>query len=77
MAVTDQRLDAPIALKNLRKDGKVLSFDFVDHDGDTDKFQMELTGGNSARLLWVGLPNGLKAQAISLARETSASPKSK
>jgi len=38
MVVTDDRLDTPINLKNIKLDGKVLSFDFVDRDGDNDKF---------------------------------------
>jgi hypothetical protein len=38
MAVTDSTLDAPISLKNIRLEGKTLSFEFVDNDGDTDKF---------------------------------------
>jgi hypothetical protein len=43
LAVTDERLDSPIGLRNIRVEGKILSFDFVDNDGDNDKFQMEVT----------------------------------
>jgi hypothetical protein len=68
MAVTDSQLDSPFHLKNLKRDGKTLSFDFVDRDGDDDKFQMELTGDQSARLQWIGLPHNLKAQPIPLTR---------
>jgi hypothetical protein len=69
MAVTDDRLDTPIILKNIKQDGKILSFDFVDNDGDTDKFQMELTDTNSAKLQWVGLPGGFKALPIPVTRQ--------
>ena len=69
MAVTDDRLDTPIVLKNIKLDGKNLSFNFVDSDGDNDKFQMELTDTNSATLQWVGLPSGFKALPIPVARQ--------
>ena len=59
LAVIDDRLDAPIKLKDVNLNGKILFFDFVVTDGDNDKFQMELTEGNSARLQWIGLPNGM------------------
>ena len=79
LAVIDDRLDAPIKLKDVNLNGKILFFDFVVTDGDNDKFQMELTEGNSARLQWIGLPNGMKAQPIAmsraLARESNPSPK--
>jgi hypothetical protein len=68
MAVTDDRLDTPITLKNIKQGGKILSFDFVDSDGDDDKFQMELTDTNSAKLQWVGLPSGFKALPIPVTR---------
>ena len=47
----------------------------MDHDGDNDKFQMELTGANSAKLQWLGLPSGFKAQPIPMTRQSAASPK--
>jgi len=75
MTVTDGQLDKPINLKNIKRDGSTLSFDFVDSDGDTDKFQMELSDNGSAKLQWVGLPTGLKAQPIAIARESAPSPK--
>lgn len=75
MTVTDGQLDKPIDLKNIKRDGRTLSFDFVDSDGDTDKFQMELSDNASAKLQWVGLPAGLKAQPIAIARESILSPK--
>ena len=73
MAVTDSRLDAPIGLNNIRLQGKTLSFEFVDNDGDTDKFQMELSGRDSATLSWVGLPNGMKAKPIALMKQSPRS----
>ena len=75
MTVTDGQLDKPINLKNIKRDGSTLSFDFVDSDGDTDKFQMELADNGSAKLQWVGLPKGLKAQPIAIARESTPAPK--
>lgn len=49
MAVTDSRLDAPIGLNNIRLQGKTLSFEFVDNDGDTDKFQWNSPGATQPR----------------------------
>lgn len=69
MAVTDGRLNTPINLANIKQDGKILSFDFVDSDGDNDKFQMELVDTNSAKLQWIGLPSGFKALPIPLTKE--------
>ena len=69
MAVTDDRLDTPINLKNIKQDGKILSFDFVDSDGDNDKFQMELIDTNSAKLQWIGLPSGFKALPIAVTKQ--------
>jgi len=69
MAVTDDKLDTPINLKNIRQEARVLSFDFVDRDGDNDKFQMELTNTNSAKLQWVDLPSGFKALPIPVSRQ--------
>jgi hypothetical protein len=54
--VTDGRLDAPINFKNMKQDSEILSFGFVDRNGDNDKSQMELTKTNSAKRQWVGLP---------------------
>ena len=69
MAVTDDRLNTPINLANVKQDGTILSFDFVDSDGDNDKFQMELVDTNSAKLQWIGLPSGFKALPIPLTKE--------
>ena len=73
VSVTDEDLDTPIKLQNVKvTDNKTLSFDFVDNDGDDDKWTMELTGTNTANFLWVGLPKGLKAKPIVLTREAKA-----
>ena len=70
MAVTDERLDSPIQLRNISAQESVLSFDFVDRDGDTDRFKLELSGRNTASLVWVELPKGMKAQPIAVVRQT-------
>lgn len=75
LAVTDERLDSPIGLRNIRVEGKILSFDFVDNDGDNDKFQMEVTAGGSAKLMWIDLPKGMKAQPIVVTRQPDEAPK--
>jgi len=41
LAVTDSTLDAPIRLRSIDLEGKTLSFEFADNDGDTDKFRMK------------------------------------
>src|SRR5262249_27357742 len=76
MAVTDSQLDSPFPLRNLKSDGKILSFDFVDRDGDDDNFQMELPVDQPAKLQWAGPPANLKAQPIPLTRTVSYAPKS-
>jgi hypothetical protein len=75
LVVTDERLDSPIGLRNIKVEGKILSFDFVDHDGDNDKFQMEVTAGGSAKLMWIDLPKGMKAQPIVVTRQPDEAPK--
>ena len=75
LSVTDEELDKPIKLQHIRFNDKILSFDFVDNDGDDDKWTMELTAANQADFLWVGLPKGLKAKPIVLTKETSTKPK--
>ena len=70
VSVTDEELDKPIKLQHIQLNDKTLSFDFVDDDGDDDKWTMELTAANRADFLWVGLPAGLKAKPIILSRET-------
>jgi hypothetical protein len=67
--VTDERLDSPIALQNIKQD-RTLSFDFVDNDGDRDKFQMQISGTNTATLQWVELPKNLQAQPITITRQS-------
>jgi len=68
--VTDERLDSPIALQNIKLQDRTLSFDFVDNDGDRDKFQMQISGTNTATLQWVELPKNLQAQPITITRQS-------
>lgn len=68
MNVTDSQLDTPIDLKDIKINGHTMSFDFVDRDGDTDRFEMEVTGNSSANLQWIDLPKGMKALPIALTR---------
>jgi hypothetical protein len=71
LTVTDERLDSPIALQNIKLQDRALSFDFVDHDGDRDKFQMQISAANTATLQRVGLPKNLKAQPIMITRQST------
>ena len=77
LSITDDRLSAPIELRDVKADDKTLHFHFVDNDGDDDKWQMELTGADKASLQWVELPKDLKAKAIPVVRQSEAAPKSK
>jgi hypothetical protein len=77
LTVTDDQLDTPIDLRDLKSDGKMLDFHFVDNDGDDDKWQMELTGPDKASLLWIELPKGLKAKPIPLVKQRESDPKAK
>jgi len=70
LTVTDERLDSPIALQNIKLQDRTLSFDFVDNDGDRDKFQMQISGTNTATLQWVELPKNLQAQPITITRQS-------
>jgi len=77
LSITDERLDSPIDLRDLKMDGKVLHFHFVDNDGDDDKWQMELSGADKANLLWIDLPKDLKAKPIPVNKQPDAAPKAK
>jgi hypothetical protein len=77
LAITDEQLDAPIDLRDLKLDGKMLHFHFVDNDGDDDKWQMELTGTGKASLLWIELPKDLKAKPIPLVKQRESDPQAK
>jgi beta-lactamase regulating signal transducer with metallopeptidase domain len=77
VSVTDEKLGAPISLQNLKLDGKSLSFDFVDSDGDNDKWRMDLTGEDKVNFSWIGLPQELKALPIVLVKQASADSKAK
>lgn len=74
LTITDDQLDPPIDLRDLKLDGKMLHFQFVDNDGDDDKWQMEPTGTDKASLLWIELPKDLKAKPIPL-NNASPSPR--
>lgn len=77
LAITDEQLDSPIDLRDLKLDGKILYFHFVDNDGDDDKWQMELTGTDKASLLWIELPKDLKAKPIPLVKQRESNPQAK
>lgn len=77
LTITDDQLDPPIDLRDLKLDGKMLHFQFVDNDGDDDKWQMELTGTDKASLLWIELPKDLKAKPIPLVKQRKSEPKAK
>lgn len=46
--VTDEKLAPPIVLQNIRADGKFLYFEFLDGDGDRDKWEVESIDANRA-----------------------------
>ena len=77
LTITDDQLDPPIDLRDLKLDGKMLHFQFVDNDGDDDKWQMELTGTDKASLLSIELPKDLKAKPIPLVKQRKSEPKAK
>lgn len=77
LSITDDRLDSPMDLRDIKVDGKALHFHFIDNDGDDDKWQMELTGTDKASLLWIDLPKDLTAKPIPLTRQSNAAPKAK
>ena len=62
--VTNEKLSNDLPLHNLTFSGKSVSFNWKDPDGDENHWRLELTGADAGRLIWVGLPNGLKADPI-------------
>jgi hypothetical protein len=62
--VTNEKLSADLPLHNLSVSGKSVSFDWKDPDGDESHWKLELTGAEEGRLIWLGLPSGLKANPI-------------
>lgn len=75
--VTEEKLEPPISLQNIKVDGKSLSFNFVDSDGDDDKMRVELTDKSKASILWIDLPAGLKARPIALTKQANADTKTR
>jgi hypothetical protein len=62
--VTDPTLSKTLPIHNVKVSGKSMSFDWKDPDGDDDHWRLQLTGTDAGQIMWVGLPNGLKAQPI-------------
>jgi hypothetical protein len=66
--VTNEKLSPNLSLRNVKVSGKLVSFDWKDPDGDENHWKLELTGTDAGRLIWVGLPTGLKAEPIPVSR---------
>jgi hypothetical protein len=60
-----------LPLRNLIVSGKSVAFDWKDPDGDENHWKLELTGTDAGQLIWVGLPNGLKAEPIPVSRSAN------
>jgi hypothetical protein len=69
--VTNDKLSADLPLRNLIVSGKSVAFDWKDPDGDENHWKLELTGTDAGQLIWVGLPNGLKAEPIPVSRSAN------
>jgi hypothetical protein len=69
--ITNAKLSGDLPLRNLTVSGKSVSFDWKDPDGDENHWKLELTGTDAGRLVWVGLPSGLKADPIPVNRTSS------
>ena len=66
--VTNEKLSPDLPLRNVKVSGKSVSFDWKDPDGDENHWKLELIETNAGRLIWVGLPTGLKAEPIPVSR---------
>jgi hypothetical protein len=66
--ITNEKLSSDLPLRNITVSGKAVSFDWKDPDGDENHWKLELTGPDAGRLIWVGLPSGLKAEPIPVNR---------
>lgn len=69
--VTNDKLSADLALRNLIVSGSSVAFDWKDPDGDENHWKLELTGTDAGQLIWLGLPSGLKAEPIPVRRNSN------
>lgn len=67
--VADPTLTDRLPVHILEISGHSLSFDWKDPDGDENHWKLEITGKDSGRLNWIGLPDGLKAEPIPVTRK--------
>jgi hypothetical protein len=66
--VTNEKLSPDLSLRNVKVSEKSVSFDWKDPDGDENHWKLELIETDAGRLIWVGLPTGLKAEPIPVSR---------
>src|SRR5215475_14244250 len=71
ITITNKTLSVSLPVLNVVANGKSLSFDWKDPDGDENHLKFELIAGNSGRLNWHGLPAGAKMPSILLAKQTT------
>jgi len=71
VTITNEKPSESLPVRNLVVSGKSLTFDWKDPDGDENHWKLELTGTDAGQLIWVGLPNGLKAEPIPVSRNSN------
>ena len=69
ITITNKTLTESFPIRNAAISGNSLSFDWKDPDGDEDHLKLEVTGADTGRLHWVGLPDGLKVAPIPITKD--------
>ena len=69
ITITNKTLTESFPIRNAAISGNSLSFDWKDPDGDEDHLKLEITGADTGRLHWVGLPDGLKVAPIPVTKD--------
>ena len=72
LEITDPNLTKPLPARNFSAQGKSLSFDWTDPDGDEVHWRFDLAETGAGSLHWVQLPNGLKMQPIMVRKQPKA-----
>jgi hypothetical protein len=72
--IVDKTLTESPPARNFKADGKSLSFDWKDPDGDETHWKLETDGADSGSLRWVELPDGRSTESFPVTREGAKTP---
>ena len=74
--VTDSTLSKNLPIYNIQVSDRLMSFDWKDPDGDNVHLKLEMTGKDSGRIVWVGLPSDVNFQPIPVSKKIPKRPES-